>query len=164
MLGINLTNSYIEIFKDFYDGNLRYIGEGLPIERSKRLFEKLFEKYNLTLNKVFLDKEWNEDRIEKIKVISKEKSKMPLKQEREFKNNRNRNTNINNIENDCINRKVDKNKFVRNFLAHMGTEDCITLFCLKNGELYLEYGKEFKDELKRFILSDFTLLYISSKI
>ena len=48
------------------------------------------------------------------------------------------------------------NKYKRNFLAHMGMENCITVCYSKDGTTYLRYKDEYKDAIKEFILNDFS--------
>ncbi len=146
MLGVNLTQNFWASFKGFYNESVRYLEfseEALPIEKVKKNFKELFRKYNLDLNEVFIDREWKDKRINELKnIASSEPQELAI--------SKNKNCQINNIN---IESYLEKEK--RNFLAHLGTEDCITKFFLKNGTLYLKYNDKFKEKIKEFILNDF---------
>jgi len=151
MLGINLTQNIWDLFKDYYKDSVKYLefkDEALPIEKVKENFKQLFRKYGLDLNEVFINREWNKNRIKDLKKIASQKPQ-ELATEREAKSQTViANCHIKNIKEYLENKK-------RNFLAHMGTEDCITKFYLKNGTLYLKYDDKFKEKIKEFILNDF---------
>ncbi len=151
MLGANLTQNLWDSFKEFYKEdteNLEFIEEALPIEKVRRNFKELFEKYNLDINGFFLDKEWNDRRINSLKNrASKEEKYLAPGTDREYK--------CKNIYDYGLEKYLSRN--LRNFLAHMGAEDCITKFYKNNNILYLKYDEKFKKIIKKLILNDFNL-------
>ncbi len=166
MLGANLTQNFWDSFKEFYkefyknSTKLKFIEEALPIEKVKGNFKTLFEKYNLDINGIFLDKEWNDGRINNLKEEWNKRIKnLSNTDSREEKCLTIAETE--GLEYKCENIYNNLRKYLlknlRNFLAHMGTETCITKFCIRNGILYLKYDDKVKEIVKELILNDFNI-------
>ena len=153
MLGTNIVKNIQNSFPTFYKEKETYINltiDGLPIEQTIKNFKQLFKQYNLDMNNIFLEKEWDKNRILGLKKRANGKPKLLI----EFNKNKNYKQCYKNLNPwSYIKNKGTK----RNFLAHMGTEDCITEVYKENEILYLKYRDDFKKAIREFIINDFEL-------
>ena len=129
MLGVNITKSF-ENSKLFQSSQ-----KDLSLSDLRKFFD-LYERYNLKINEVFLEKELD-DKSELLDFL-KENEQLTLKEV----NCRKKYRYINKKE-DCKRKMGNCNRIrrfsnddIRNFLAHCGFHDCSTYVCRKDDTLF----------------------------
>ncbi len=142
MLGINITKSFENI-------NLFYLSRQKDLSLfDVRKFFYLYERYNLKINEVFLEKEL--DAKSKLQNFLKEHERLTLKEancRKKFKKEdcRRRKENCNNV-------GRFSNDDIRNFLAHCGFHDCSTYVCRKNNTLFFFFNERLVKEIQNIVL------------
>ncbi|HIQ48541.1 MAG TPA: hypothetical protein EYH58_02755 [Aquifex aeolicus] len=137
MLGVNITKSFESI-------GLFYLSRQKDLSLSDlRKFFDLYERYNLKINEVFLEKEL--DTKSKLLEILNENEKITLKEA----NCRRKNISK---KDDCNKVRRFSNDDIRNFLAHCGFHDCSTYVCRKNNTLFFSLKERLVEKIRDTVL------------